>query len=80
MLESYKEAITCYDEAIKLNPTYYQAWFNKGTELCKLGAYEEAISCFDETIKINPDIQQALFNKEIALRHLEKEKKTKIKK
>ena len=51
-LGKYEEAIKCYDEALKLNPKYENAWIHKGNSLNKLGKYEEAIACFDESIQI----------------------------
>jgi len=46
--------LKCFDKAIKLNPTDYKAYINKGFALIKLNQFHEAIECFDEAIKLNP--------------------------
>jgi tetratricopeptide (TPR) repeat protein len=45
-LEKYKEAITCCNEAIQLDPKNSIPWNNKVYSLRKLGRYEEAEQCF----------------------------------
>ena len=37
----YDEAIKAYDEAIKLDPQYAMAWYNKGNALDNQGKYDE---------------------------------------
>lgn len=32
-----KEALTCYDKALQLKPDYYEAWYQRGLALYKLG-------------------------------------------
>ena len=44
-LERYEEALSCYDEAIKLYPEYLLALYGKGNSLRKLGRDEEAEQC-----------------------------------
>ena len=41
-----KEAIVCFDEAIKLDPEDSLAWGNKGVALKKFDRDEEAEQCF----------------------------------
>ena len=38
------KTIISFEEAIKINPDYADAWNNKGTALGNLGRYEEAIT------------------------------------
>ena len=71
-LLKHDEAISSYDEAIKIDPKFAEAWYNKGIALRKLKKYEEAIKCFDEAIKIDPKFAEAWYNKGIALRKLKK--------
>ena len=42
----FNESITCYDNAIKLDPEFAAAWYNKGIALKKLGRDEESEQCF----------------------------------
>ena len=44
--EKHEEAITCYDNAIKLNPKNLAAYNGKGNSLRKLGRDEDAEQCF----------------------------------
>jgi tetratricopeptide (TPR) repeat protein len=48
----YNDSIKCYDEAIRLNPSYSIAWSNKGNALKKLGDLGEAKAAFNEAIII----------------------------
>jgi tetratricopeptide (TPR) repeat protein len=51
----HDEAIKAYDEAIRLDPQYADAWYNKGNILYVLhNKYDEAIQAYDEVIKIDP--------------------------
>ena len=43
----FNESITCYDNAIKLDPKNSNAWYGKGLALESLGRYEEAEQCYD---------------------------------
>jgi tetratricopeptide (TPR) repeat protein len=48
-----------YDEAIRLNPNYAAAWYNKGRALDAQGKYDEAIKAYDEAIRLNTDYSEA---------------------
>lgn len=50
----YQEAITCYDNALNLDPGNYLVWELKGLALRSQGMYEESITCFDKAIEIDP--------------------------
>ena len=50
--EKYKEAIKCYDEAIRINPENRDAWYNKGLTLRKLGKHDECDGCYNEFIRL----------------------------
>jgi len=62
-LGKYDDAIVCYDEAIKIDRNYVEAWNYKGTALQNLEKYDEAIVCYDEAIKIDPNYAYAWYNK-----------------
>jgi len=51
----YKEAIDCFDEALKIDRDSACAWWNKGEAFRALGQYNKAIECFDEALRINPE-------------------------
>ena len=44
--ERHKEAIACFDTAIKIDPEDSQVFFCKGNSLKKLGRNEDAEQCF----------------------------------
>ena len=46
--ERHKEAIACFDTAIKIDPEDSQVFFCKGNSLKKLGRNGEAEQCFDK--------------------------------
>lgn len=50
----HEAALSCFNEALELNPRYALAWFNKGATLERLERYEEALWCFNEALKIDP--------------------------
>ena len=68
----YNEAIECYDKAIKIEPSNFDLWFNKGYALIQLEKYEETIECYDKAIKIEPNDALAWDTKGIALVNLGK--------
>nr|MDO8080165.1 tetratricopeptide repeat protein [Candidatus Freyarchaeota archaeon] len=61
-----KEAIKCYDEAIKINPNDDEVWWLKGNSITEFDK-DEAIKCYDEAIKINPKHDKAWANKGIII-------------
>lgn len=64
-LGRYKEAITCLDKALALDPQDEFALNNKGNSLNSLGRQEEAIQCYDRAIKIDSRYANPWFNKGI---------------
>jgi tetratricopeptide (TPR) repeat protein len=61
------EAITSFDQALKIKPDYHEAWFYRGIALGNLGKLEEAITSYDNALKIKPDYHEAWFYRGIAL-------------
>ena len=62
-LGRYKEALTYYDEALKLDPQDFTAWYNKGEVSKCLGRAKEAVEAYEMFIKLAPvddaDIKRA---------------------
>ncbi|ACC81918.1 tetratricopeptide repeat protein [Nostoc punctiforme] len=68
--KEYEAAITSYNQALKFQPDYYQAWNNQGKALRNLGRYEEALASFEQALKFQPDDYIVLNNKGIELWNL----------
>ena len=70
--KEYSKSISHYDKALKIEPTYVDALFNKAFALVSLGKYEEAIEWLDKVIVIDPNYADALNNRGFALYKLSK--------
>lgn len=46
-------AIEAFNQALKIDPHYFNAWNNKGVTLSRLGKYSEAIEAYDHALRIN---------------------------
>ncbi|MFZ1028394.1 MAG: tetratricopeptide repeat protein, partial [Limnoraphis robusta] len=66
--EKDEEAVASWDQAIKIQPDYVDAWTYRGNALVNLGRYEEAVASYDQAIKIKPDFYEAWNNRGNALR------------
>lgn len=51
----YQEAITKYDEAIKLEPGNYRYYFSKGKCYYAMKDYDQALTAFEETVEYKKD-------------------------
>ncbi len=51
----YNGMIKICNEAIKLNPTLYGAYFYRGLSYCGLNQYEKAIQDYNKAIQLNPN-------------------------
>ena len=54
-----EEAITEYDEAIRLDAQYADAYVNRGASYDRLGEYQRAIQDYDKAIQLDPDYVMA---------------------
>jgi len=70
-LGRYEEAISCFDNALKIDPGNVYAWTNKGITYYNLGNYEKAIECYDSAIVKDPSYIYAYTQKNIALSALQ---------
>jgi tetratricopeptide (TPR) repeat protein len=59
----YEQAVKLYSEAIRLDPTYVQAYNNRGNCYYRLADYKKAIDDFSEAIKLNADKTNAYSNR-----------------
>ncbi len=53
--DEYDKAIQDYDEAIRLNPSYGDAWGNRGYTYVVKGDRDRGMQDFDQAIKLNPN-------------------------
>lgn len=58
----YREALSHLDEATRLDPSYTQAWFNRGVVLQRMGRLADAESSYQKALDINPDFIPAYVN------------------
>lgn len=63
----YKEALQSFSQAIKLEPTYWLAYYNRGNVYAALKQYRPAMADFAQVVKLNPKHAQAYLNLGILL-------------
>ncbi len=62
--ERYREAFTCYDEILKIDPKFVAAHFNKGFVFLEyLQQYDSAAIYFSNAVNIFPGYYQAYYNR-----------------
>jgi tetratricopeptide (TPR) repeat protein len=59
----YERAIASYESALKLNPTFSEAWYMKGVALEKLGRYKEALEAYDQALVYNQKHSSAWYRR-----------------
>ncbi len=57
------EALTCFEEAIKLDPKNAEGWFQRGAAKAAMGKREEAVKDFSEALKLDPAHARAFGNR-----------------
>jgi tetratricopeptide (TPR) repeat protein/S1-C subfamily serine protease len=55
----FDEAVKAFDEAVKLKPEFYQAWYARGLALREQDKYQEALASFDRATQIKPNLYEA---------------------
>ena len=66
-------ALRCFDKALKLNPTFVDAWVRKGVTLLDLDEDEEAYRCLNQAVKLSPKGFKARYNRGKCLLKMGKE-------
>ena len=61
--KKYKEGIDDYQYSIKLQPNYYDPYFNIGKALYYMGDLNQAITYYNKAIGLKPDFAQAYSNR-----------------
>ena len=61
-----KEALTAYDEAIRLNPNSALFYTRKGDVLRDLKRSGEALAAYEQALQIDPDLEDAIKGKRLA--------------
>lgn len=62
----WEEAISEFDEAIRLDPQFAPAYLNRGGAYFRLGQFERAIQEFDEAVRLNPRFAEAYVGRAVA--------------
>ena len=62
----YDQAIADYTQAIRLNPNYALAYYNRGNVYYRKGDYDRAIADYEAVLRINPNDADARRNLERA--------------
>ncbi len=63
-------AVTSYRQALALDPTFKEAYYNLGRTLMSLQRYEEALEVMEEHLQIEANSYRILFNQGYCLYHL----------
>jgi tetratricopeptide (TPR) repeat protein len=67
-----EEAVTKYDEALKVDPSAQLAYLGRGTCMLSLGRYEKAVENFERAMRIGKDVPEAYHLRAQAYFHLER--------
>ena len=71
-LKRSEEALSAYDQAIRLDPNYARAYAHKGWALNDLKRYEEALQACEQALRLDPNSAHAYVNKGWALNDLKR--------
>ena len=61
--ENYTGAITAYNNAIALEPSYFEAWNGLADALNRNGQFNDALAASNRSLEINPDYVQGWINR-----------------
>jgi len=65
-LGKHEKAIDDFNNAIKIDPEYEEAYNNRGISYAELGKHENAIEDFTKAIEIDPEFAEAYINRGIS--------------
>ncbi|NEN88532.1 MAG: tetratricopeptide repeat protein [Okeania sp. SIO3H1] len=66
-----KEAVSAYNQALKIHPEMADTWNNRGVVLTRLKMYDEAIVSYDRALQIRADYADAWNNRGVCLIELQ---------
>jgi tetratricopeptide (TPR) repeat protein len=66
----HEEALACFEEVTKRDPSDAHGWCYRAVALGELGRHEEALTSLDRAIELEPDNTIALYNRAVALARL----------
>ncbi|MDE2134241.1 MAG: tetratricopeptide repeat protein [Alphaproteobacteria bacterium] len=69
-LGQHARAIQDYDQAIRLNPAYEEAFGSRGVAYGELGQYARSIQDFDQAIRLNPGDAHDYYYRSVSKRRL----------
>jgi len=58
-------AISAFTRAIRIDPMYAEAYYNRGNVYSYMGQFEKAVSDFTKAIQIDPHYRMAYYNRAI---------------
>ena len=70
--KNYRESLARFDEVLRLEPSYFHAWNQKGLCYYFLGRYALAIKCFDKANTMCSNYVEPHINKGCVLQRLDK--------
>jgi tetratricopeptide (TPR) repeat protein len=69
-LGEHRRAIEDYDQALRIDPGYAKAYYNRGLAYDNLGEHRRAIEDYDQALRIDPGDADAYNNRGIAYKRL----------
>ena len=63
---NFMNALSCYDEAINLDPNNYLAYSNRSVIFLDNSAFDKTIQDCDKAVKLNPDFVLSYYNRAVA--------------